>query len=58
MAETVMCSRLLVNYIAVPHIYILKAAFPVKESDGNRVCHWKPRCVLINSHIVVKIVVS
>lgn len=44
-AETVMCSRLLVNFVDVPHRYILKADFPVKESDVNRVCHWEPCCI-------------
>lgn len=30
--------------------YILKAAFPGKENDVNRVCHWEPCWVLVKSH--------
>ena len=56
MAETVVCSRLLVNYVCIPHMCILKADFQCK-SDGNRMCHWKPCRISVNSHILIRIVV-
>jgi len=55
-AETVVCSRLLVNYVCIPHMCILKADFQCK-SDGNRMCHWKPCRISVNSHILIRIVV-
>lgn len=35
MAETVMCSWLLVIYVDIPYICVLKVAFPVKGNNVN-----------------------